>query len=145
MSKKHLLTIASGAVILLLGILILITGEFLFLAAFHIFTRILCVVAIVWLIRKIFREQISHDVNKASVLCGVVGALDLVVAGGIRFVLSGGESGVLLFPVCLPLMFMIIMHYTFAEKRDKIHAFLIGIPLLILSVLFEILSFAEIV
>lgn len=107
--KRSVILIAAATVILLLGLLILITGEFIFSAALHIFTRLLCVIAIIWVIRKSFREQVSHSINKVSALCGGVLALDLAVVDGVRFVLSHGESTVLLLPVCVPLSFTDIL------------------------------------
>lgn len=146
--RKYILAITVAAVILLLGLLNLITGEFVFSACLHTFMRALCVLAIILVIRKCVMAQVPHSINKMSALCGGVLVLDLVVADGVRFILSHGVSTVLLLPPCLPLTFMIVMHYTFKytenEKRGRALSFLVGIPLLLLSLYFEVLSFTDV-
>ncbi len=74
--------------------------------------------------------------------------LDLVVVDAFRFVLSEGISTVLFLPICLPICFMIIMFYSIKDTgREKIAEkrliYILGIPLLLLSLYFEILSFIQ--
>jgi membrane protein insertase Oxa1/YidC/SpoIIIJ len=87
--------------------------------------------------------------KKALVLCGIALTLDLVIIETIRFILNNGVSTVLFVPICLPLCFMILMFFsakdTGKEKsREKTATFLIGVPILILAVYFEVYSFIQI-
>ena len=72
--------------------------------------------------------------------------LDLVVVDAIRFILSSGESVILLLPACVPIGCMIIMLYVLKgageeQRSGKKLTFSIGIPLMLMSLYFEVASF----
>ena len=67
---------------------------------------------------------------------------------GIRYILGGGTSTLLFLPLALPAAFLVMMHYSAKDtgrdlKGEKRISLAVGIPLLLLSLLFEILSFAN--
>ena len=69
-----------------------------------------------------------------------------VILDFIRFILTNGVSLALFFPACIPICFMIIMHYSLKnhDKKEKRIIYIVGVPLLILSLYFEAISFIEI-
>ena len=71
--------------------------------------------------------------------------LDLVVVEGIRLVLSGGISTVLFLPACVPICLMVIVLCSKKEDRliERKVTFWVCIPLLILSLYFEVLAFIQ--
>ncbi len=148
-NKKSLFWLTGSVItIVILAILCLIFRSFLFNVLLHIGMRSLAVFAVVALIQWCFKEQLNHSMKKALILCGAALTLDLVVIDAVRFILSGGISTVLFLPACLPICFMIIMLFSAKdagkEAREKTIAFLVGIPLLLLSIYLEIYSFVQI-
>lgn len=145
-TKKRITTTLIGiiyaVVLIVLGVLFLITKSFLVSAFLHTCLRVLLIPIILKFFQKVFKELN----NKPLVLCGIIIIVDLVVLDFIRYILSNGMSMTLFFPACIPICFMIIMHYTFKnyEKRDKRIIYVVGVPLLILSLYFEVLSFIQI-
>ena len=84
--------------------------------------------------------------KKMLIFTSAVLFLDLVVVDAVRFVLRGGISTILFFPACLPAAFMIIMHYMAKDsgkdrKAEEKICYVIGIPLLLLGLYFEVISF----
>jgi len=144
--KKSFLFI-SGAMlaVIIFAILSLIVKSFLFSVLLHTSLRLLAILIIVPIIKSCFKDQLNHSAKKALVWCAIVLTLDLVVIDAVRFILSGGISTVLFLPVCLPICFMIFMLFsakdTAKKSRKKAITFLVGIPLLLLSMYFEIYSF----
>lgn len=132
-----------AVVLIMLGVLFLITKSFLVSAFLHTGLRLLLIFVILKILQKAFKELTN---NKPLVLCGIIFIVDLVILDFIRYILSNGMSLILFFPACIPICFMIIMHYSFKnhEKEDKVIIYAVGIPLLILSLFFEVLSFIEI-
>ncbi len=148
-NKKRLaLLTASVLTVMALAVLCIIIKSFWINALLHIFLRLLCVPLMVVMIQRCFREQLTHSMKKALVLCGMTLTLDLVVIDAVRFILSNGVSTILFFPACLPACFMIVMLLSAKDTgrgaREKSIAFLVGIPLLLLSAYFEIYSFVQI-
>lgn len=148
-NKKYLVSITVSAfVVIILAILYLIVKSFLFSVLLHISLRFLCVPTIVVIIQRCFKEQLTHSMKKALVLCGITLALDLVVIDAVRFILSGGVSTILFLPACLPICFMIIMLLSAKDtgkgENENNITFLVGIPLLLFSIYFEINSFIQI-
>ena len=151
MSEKNrmirtIIVIASLLLMLLLGTLLAITKNILFDIILHIYIRILLVPLSTALLRKCFKDQIKDSMCKAIALCTDVIALDLVLIDAFRYILFGGVSTVFFLPACLPLCYMIIMYYSIKDTgKDKTSGykltFWIGIPLLLLSLYFEIISF----
>ena len=104
---------------------------------------------IIKVLQKCLRDQLSNSMNKALILSACFIVLDIVVVDAFRFVLSNGISTVLFLPICLPICFMIIMFYSIkdtgrAKIAEKRLTYILGIPLLLLSLYFEILSFIQI-
>lgn len=151
-TRKRIITsavIVSAGILILLCVLSLITKSFLVYAILHIFLRLLGVPIIIKILQKFFKDQLTDSMSKALVLCGCIIVLDIVIVDAIRYILSHGSSTVLFLPICLPICFMIIMFYsskdTGGDKRDeKKLTYVVGIPLLMLSLYFEILSFVQI-
>lgn len=148
-TKKWIFTFAAltaAAVLILLGVLLLITKSFVIDVMLHIFLRILLVLLAIQILKKCFREQLADRMNKVLAVCGCVIAVDLVVVDAIRYIFSHGASTVLFLPCCSPVCFMIVMASSVAhpgvEKGTiKRAIFLVGIPLLLLSLYFEVVSF----
>ena len=145
MTKKYLIPITVSAfAVIILAILCLIVKSFFINVILHISLRFLCVPTIIVIIQRCFKEQLPHSMKKTLVLCGIALALDLVVIDAVRFILSGGISTVLFLPACIPICFMVISLLS-ARDSGKVEnekpTFIIGIPLLLLSVYFEIYSF----
>lgn len=148
MKKITTITIFLSFVLLIILGLSLIIKSFVMGAVLHIYSRLLLVAIVLKVIHKCFKEQLTNSMNKVLVLCGCVLILDLVVIDAIRFILSNGISTVLFVPMCLPLCFMIIMFYsakdTGRDKKDeKRLTYIVGVPLLILSLYFEVVSFVN--
>lgn len=147
-TKKQIVIIPSAVLLILFGILSVTTKMFVFRAISHIYLSLLFVPIIIKLIQKCFKDQLPNSMKKVLVLCGGAIVVDLVIAGGVRYILREGISTVLFLPACLPLCFMIILFYSCKDirrgRREKILTFLIGIPWLLLSLYFEILSFIQI-
>ena len=147
--KRNIITVvivALAAILISLAVLSLILKTFAVDVILHTYLRLLFVPLIIKVLQKCFRDQLSKSMNKALVLCTCFIVLDLVVVDAFRFVLSKGISGVLFLPMCLPICFMIIMSYSFKDtgrekKAEKRLTYILGIPLLLLSLYFEILSF----
>ncbi len=150
--KRNIITVvivALAATLVLLAVLSLILKTFAVDVILHTYLRLLFVPLIIKVLQKCFRDQLSNSMNKALILCTCFIVLDLVVVDAFRFVLSKGISIVLFLPICLPICFMIIMFYSIKDMgRDKIAEkrlmYILGIPLLLLSLYFEILSFIKI-
>ena len=132
--------------LILLAVLSLILKTFVIDVILHTYLRLLFVPLIIKVLQKCFRDQLSNSMNKALILCTCFIVLDLVVVDAFRFVLSKGISTVLFLPICLPICFMIVMFYSMKDtgrdkKAEKRVTYILGIPLLLLSLYFEILSF----
>lgn len=149
--KRILLTAAILLPTLLalgLGIAAAILKTFALQAASHIAMRLLLTVLVISVLPRFFRHQLKESMYKAILLCGVFLILDLVVADGIRYILGGGTSTLLFLPLALPAAFLVMMHYPAKDtgrdpKGEKRISLAIGIPLLMLSLLFEIISFVN--
>lgn len=149
--KKQFTTIIIAALMLLivLGTLSLIIKTFVMGVILHAYLRLLSVLVVIKILHKCFKEQLTKNMNMVLVLCGCALFLDMVVIDAVRFILNNGISTVLFLPACLPSCFMIIMHYLTKDagkerKYERRLTYIIGIPLLILSLYFEIVSFVEI-
>lgn len=149
-TKKRLVKtsviISMAVVLILLGVLSLITESFAVEVALHVYARILLVTVIIKFFYKSFSNQITVSMKKMLALCGGIIAVDLVVVDAIRFVVDNGVSSVLFLPACVPVCFMIIMHYYFKDTgkdmtAEKKGSYIVGIPLLLLALYFEILAF----
>ena len=149
--KRNIITVAvivSAIILILLGILSLTLKTFAVNAILHIYLRLLFVPIVIKVLQKCFKDQLTNSMNKALTLCGCFIALDLVVVDAFRYILSDGVSTVLFLPICLPLSFMIIMFYSYKDtgrdkKAEKRLTYIVGIPLLLLSLYFEVLSFIQ--
>lgn len=149
--KKGMLLAAVMIAVLLivLGILYIITKAFALQVALHILGRLLCTSVIIRVLKKCFHDQLGDRTNKVIAACGCVTVADLVIVDAIRYILSCGTSTVLFLPGCLPICLMLVMVNSVTnagvEKAAlKRPAYLVGIPLLLLSLYFEVLSFLQI-
>lgn len=149
--KKGMLLAALMIAVLLiiLGILYIITKAFALQVALHILGRLLCTSVIIRVLKKCFHDQLADRTNKVIAACGCVTVADLVIVDAIRYILSCGTSTVLFLPGCLPICLMLVMANSVTnagvEKAAlKRSAYLVGIPLLLLSLYFEVLSFLQI-
>lgn len=152
-TKKHnIITVAIVAyavALALLAVLSLILKTFVIDVILHIFFRLLFVPVLIKVIQKCFKDHLIDSMKKVLTLCGCFLVLDLVVVDAFRYILSSGISTVLFLPMCLPLCFMVIMIYSAKDtgkdkKAEKRLTYIVGIPLLLLSLYIEILSFIQI-
>ena len=149
--KRSLITIAivaAVAILILLGVLSITINTFVIDTILHVYLRLLFVPVIIKVLQKCFKDQLTNSMNKTLVLCGVTIVSDVVVVDTLRYVLNGGIYDVVILPVCLPICFMITAYYSAKDTgRDKTAErrmiYILGIPLLLLSLCFEILSFAR--
>ena len=147
--KKRVITIsiiACVVVLALLGIAYIITKSFVLNAALHIYIDLLMVPVILAIIHKCLKDQLSQIWRKVLGWCGVFIVIDTVIVEAVRYILSHGGLTVLFLPACVPLCFMVIMLYSAKDSgRDKrteaLYAWIIGVPLLLISLYFEIISF----
>jgi len=140
--------VACFTLLIILGILSLTTKSFVVDAFLHIYLRLIGVSIVIKVLPKCFADQLTDSRNKVLALCGCIIVLDLVVLDAIRYILSNGISTVLFLPISLPICFMIIMFYSSKDtgrdkKAEKRLTCIVGIPLLLLSLYFEILSFVQ--
>lgn len=149
--KKGMLLAALmiAALLIVLGILYIITKAFALQVALHILGRLLCTLVIIRVLKKCFHDQLGDRTNKVIAACGCVTVADLVIVDAIRYILSCGTSTVLFLPGCLPICLMLVMANSVTDAGvDKAalkrSAYLVGIPLLLLSLYFEVLSFLQI-
>lgn len=149
--KKGMLLAALmiAALLIVLGILYIITKAFALQVALHILGRLLCTLVIIRVLKKCFHDQLGDRTNKVIAACGCVTVADLVIVDAIRYILSCGTSTFLFLPGCLPICLMLVMANSVTnagvEKAAlKRSAYLVGIPLLLLSLYFEVLSFLQI-
>lgn len=135
----------SCAVLLVLGVLYAITEHFILSCVFRIYLAVYKIPLILYLITKVLKKGEIRLYNRALWLCGIVLFLDLVVVEGIRLVLSGGISTVLFLPACAPICLMVIELCRKKEDRliERKVTFWVCIPLLILSLYFEVLAFIQ--
>lgn len=147
--KRIVITAIIGTfvfLLLLLGVLYLITKSFVFIVGLKFYLSLLKLPLCVYIVRRCFKNQIKESMNRTLLLCGLAFAVD-VILDTVRYVLSSGVSSVLFLPLWLPLCFMVILYYLFkdagSDKREKKLIFIIGIPLLLLALYFEVLSFVE--
>ena len=135
----------SCAVLLVLGVLYAITDHFILSCVFRIYFAVYKIPLILYLITKVLKKGEIRLYKRALWLCGIVLFLDLVVVEGIRLVLSGGISTVLFLPACAPICLMVIELCRKKEDRliERKVTFWVCIPLLILSLYFEVLAFIQ--
>ncbi len=149
--KKKILSfgiIAAAVILVLLFALYLITKAFAVSVILYVYLHLLFVPLNLGLMQKCFRNQLTKSMNKVLALCGGAIVLDLVVVDAFRYILSGGISTVFFLPACLPVCFMIIVFYSNKdmgqdEKAEKKLTYIVGIPLLLLSLYIEVLSFVQ--
>lgn len=97
---------------------------------------------------KISYELAKNNLNEntkrflAAVSAGIFASFCFEIA---RIVVSPGENlGVLLFPVMIPVLIWAYIYYfskTANNKKGMVISFLVGIPLLLLSIYFEVYDF----
>lgn len=149
--KRNIITVVIvtlAATLVLLAVLSLILKTFVVDVILHTYLQLLFVPLIIKVLQKCFRDWLSNSMNKVLVLCACFIVLDLVVVDAFRFVLRKGITTVLFLPICLPVCFMIIMFYSIKDtgrdkKDEKRLTYIVGIPLLVLSLYFEVLSFIQ--
>jgi len=142
-------TIILAAILILLACLSLILKAFVINVILHTYFRLLLIFPVIKVIQKCFGKLLNESMNKALILCACFITLDLVVVDAVRFVLSNGISTVLFLPACLPICFMILTLYSIKDtkqtkKANIVLTYVIGIPLLLLSLYVETLSFLQI-
>lgn len=145
----HIFIFAAAIILAILSVLAIVTKAFIVNVIFHSYMRVLCVVTIIKLLEKGFRDYLNKSMNTVLVLCSVVLIADLVIVEAIRFVLTSGVSTVLFLPACLPICFMIVMRCSAKDLgRDIVWernaTYIVGIAVLLLSLYFEVLSFVQI-
>ena len=151
--RKVLLTailVACVSLLLILGILNLVFKSFLLSVILRSYIRILLIGSIVFSVYKAFYKELEPEkIRNTMILCTIIMFIDLYILDTIRYVLSGGVSTVLFLPSSVPLCFLVFTHSlkptAATEKKDLLKAaYWVGIPLLILSLYFEVLTFFNI-
>ncbi len=137
------LIVGAILILLILTILYAITGQFVLSACVHIYFSLLYTPLILYWITRGLKNREGVLNKKINWLCGIAIFLDLVVVDGIRYVLSGGTQTVLFIPACAPVCAMAVVLCSTKENNliEKKTTLWICIPLLILALYFEILSF----
>ncbi|MBE7064400.1 MAG: hypothetical protein E7384_01090 [Ruminococcaceae bacterium] len=150
MKDKVLKTIALLSPLVIFIVLLVIYAivpSFAIKVILHTYLRLWGVAFSLYVLNKMLRHWIPNSRKIVLVISGVAIGIDYVLVDAVRFVLSSGKSTVLFLPVCLPIFLMAFLHYSFKENncgtRAKVITFVIGIPLLLLSLYFEILSFID--
>ena len=135
----------SWVILLVLGVLYAITEHAILSCVFRIYFAVLTIPLILHLITKGLKKGEKRLYKRALWLCGIVLFLDLVVVEGIRLFLSGGITTVLFLPACAPICLMVIELCRKKEDRliERKVTFWECIPLLILSLYFEVLAFIQ--
>ena len=146
--RRILMTVliaGSWVILLVLGVLYAITEHAVLSCVFRIYFAAFKIPVILYLITKGLKKEEKRLYKRALWLCGIVLFLDLVVVEGIRLVLSGGISTVLFLPACAPICLMVIELCSKKEDRliERKVTFWVCIPLLILSLYFEVLAFIQ--
>ena len=136
-NKTKIIIIAiEAAILLLISIAYLITRSFWVSVVAHAYIKLLIIPIMLWVLDRCFKNVVAENRKKAIILCSIPLVIDNVILSTVRYVISGGISSIVLFPLFIPACFMILMSYM-GEKKI---GFLIGIPLLLVSFYFEILS-----
>lgn len=134
-----------AVLLVIIAVVYIVVPSFVAKTIFHMYIRILCVVCALYLLDRGF--QLNESKKKFLTISGTVLGIDLVVVETVRFVLSGGISSVLFLPVCLPVCGMTAIYYLIKENnrgtRAKVINFVIGIPIVLLALYFEVLSFMD--
>ena len=140
---------ASVCLLLLTAILYLIFGDIIISFAFGASIRLFLLAISIYLIfRIIYKKPMTDKSRKAMILCAAILFLDHFVLDAIRYALNDGVSTILFLPVSYPLCILVIMLFAkpCEEKEKKIWRrgiCWVIIPMLILSVYFEVLSFLK--
>ena len=136
-------------ILLMTGILYLIFGDIIISFAIGATVRlILLAISIYLTFRIIYKKPMTDKSRKAMILCAVILFLDHFVLDAIRYAINDGVSTILFLPVSYPLCILVIMLFAkpCEEKEKKIWRrgiCWVIIPILILSVYFEVLSFLK--
>lgn len=139
----------SALVLLALGVLFLLTKSFIVEVIAHTFIRLIGLCVSIMILQKVFEKQLPCSMKKVLFWCGLVLFADLIVVHAVRYILASGISSVLFLPISMPLCFMIIMLYSCKDmggdnKEEKRLTYITGIPLLVLSLYFEVLAFIQV-
>lgn len=143
---KTIITVVLSALLVLFLVLDIATEAFVFNAIFHIVFNLLLAFVVMRIARKYLIKEISDSMKKPLALCCGVFVLDLVIVEAVRYIVKQGVSTVLFLPACVPICFMIAMHYSpkfsdSGKNKKRILMYAVGIPLLLLALYFEIISF----
>ena len=136
------------ALLVLFLVLAIATEAFVFRAILHIVFHLLLTCVAIRIARKYLIKGISEGMKKPLLLCLGVFVFDLVVVDAIRYIVTHGVSTVLFLPACIPVCFMIAMHYSPKAESDNIRkkrilTYIVGLPLLLLALYFETISFMK--
>lgn len=149
MAKNKIVPIISFIIIIALFLLFttlsVYTDAFVFDEILHSYVSLLFVLMILRWVYKGFANQLTGSLKKAFIWCAIVVILETVVVDGVRYFLKG-VSTILFLPACIPVCFMIIALFSYKDTGEnkrlkKGWIYIIGIPLLLLSLYFEVLSF----
>ena len=145
-NKTKMIFIAIALVIgLSLYVIYLLTDSFALGLVVHTYNRLMILPIGIWLAGRALRDMISKSMKKALVLFGVVYAVDMVIVDAFRYAFSGGTATILFLPAVIPLSFMIFMLFgckdNNRDKKERNLTLLIGIPLLLILIYIEIISF----
>ena len=134
-------------IFIVLLVIYAIVPSFAIKVIIHTYLRLLGVAFSLYVLNKMFRHWIPNSRKIVLAVYGIAIGIDFIIVDAVRFVLSGGVSSALLFPACLPICCMAFLYYSFKENncgtRAKVITFVIGIPLVLLSLYFEVLCFID--
>ena len=145
--KKTILIISPFVILIVLAVVYAIIPSFAVKVVLHTYLRLLGAAFSLYILYKAFRHWVPISKKIVLSISAVAIGIDLVVVDAVRFVLSEGKSSVLFLPACLPICCMAYLYYSYKDnnlgRRAKILVFVIGIPVLLLSLYFEVLSFVD--
>lgn len=122
-----------------------VTEVFVLQAIAHIIIKAALAAICLYLIHKSFKDQLKKHKKPALIICAAALFIDMVVLSSIRYIISEGVQTILFFPACIPVCFTALLYYIFTDsdhqKSSKKWAFIIGIPLVFVALVFEVISF----
>ncbi|MBE6636130.1 MAG: hypothetical protein E7617_08075 [Ruminococcaceae bacterium] len=139
--KKRALIISAIAAIILPTILMLFIDALWLRAVHHALFRAVAVGLILVVLKKNFEPLTEMDMRYPLIICGAVLTLDMVILETVRYVVREEISTALFLPVSLPICIMVVLLKQKSPATRRA-ALLIGIPLTILALYLEIISFA---
>lgn len=112
----------------------------------HLCVNASIVVVLLMIIEKSFEKQLPDSIGRIMLFCGITLGAEFLILDAVRFAITG-KNTVMLWPACLPISVLIIIHFHSKERgierKPRNIAYLITLGFLLISLFFEVLSFIE--